>query len=235
MSASLLRGLRVLEMLHEEPIGISEIARRLGVDKGGVSRVMAALEREGWVERTGRRFVLGSRTLLLVDESGRALIDEASRVARRLHRETGRTVAVLQRRGSGAQPLALRASQGAGQEADFRDHAAPFEHLCATAGGVALLAQLPDAVVDQHLALDPWPLSAPTAPAAPDQVRELIAQVRGGEPVAERSWTVPGQACVALPWPGHSRPLAVAVLGPEDELGAQQDEVVAAMRTALSG
>src|SRR5690606_22782271 len=123
--------------------------------------------------------------------------DDAGRIARRLHRETGHTVVVLQRRGSGVQPLALRAGQGA---EEFREHNAPFEHLCATAGGVALLAQLPDDVVDQHLVLDPWPLAAPTAPSGPDQVRELIAQVRAGEPVAERSWTIPGQACIALPW-----------------------------------
>ena len=49
MSASLLRGLRILEMLAQEPVGVSELARRLEVDKAGVSRVLASLHREGWV------------------------------------------------------------------------------------------------------------------------------------------------------------------------------------------
>jgi DNA-binding IclR family transcriptional regulator len=230
MSASLLRGLRVLEMLHEEPLGISEIARRLEVDKGGVSRVMAALQREGWVERTGRRFVLGTRTLSLVDDPTRALLAEAADLAGRLLRETGHTVAVLELRGSGAQPLAVCARAGA---EDFREHPAPFDHLCATAGGVALLAQLADDVVDEHLDLDPWPLESPTAPAGPGEIRELVAQVRSGAPVTERSWTVPGQSCVALPWPGHHRPLAVAVLGPEQQLTRGHDRIVAVLRAAL--
>lgn len=230
MSASLLRGLRVLEMLHEEPLGISEIARRLEVDKGGVSRVMAALQREGWVERTGRRFVLGTRTLALLDDPTRALLAEATDLAGRLLHETGHTVAVLQRRGSGAQPLAVRAAEGAG---DFREHAAPFDHLCATAGGVALLAQLTDDLVDQQLDLDPWPLESPTAPSGPSEVRELVAQVRSGSAVTERSWTVPGQACIALPWPHLGRPLAVAVLGPEAELTREHDRIVDLVRAAL--
>lgn len=232
MSASLLRGLRILEMLQEEPLGTNEIARRLEVDKAGVSRVMAALQREGWVDRTGRRFVLGTRTLALLDETTRALLTEATDLAGRLLRETGHTVAVLQRRGSGAQPLALCEAEAA---EDFREHAAPFEHLCATAGGVALLAQLPDDLVEQHLALDPWPLASPTAPSGPDEVRALLAQVRSGSAVAERSWTIPGQACIALPWPGHTRPLAVAVLGPEEALTRERDQVVARIRAALAG
>lgn len=232
MSASLLRGLRILEMLQEEPLGTNEIARRLEVDKGGVSRVMAAMQREGWVDRTGRRFVLGTRTLALLDETTRALLTEATDLAGRLLRETGHTVAVLQRRGSGAQPLALCEAEST---KDFREHAAPFEHLCATAGGVALLAQLPDDLVEQHLALDPWPLESLGAPAGPDEIRDLLAQVRSGSAVSERSWTIPGQACIALPWPGHSRPLAVAVLGPEQALTREHDQVVARIRAALAG
>lgn len=231
MSASLLRGLRILEMLQEEPLGTNEIARRLEVDKAGVSRVMAALQREGWVDRTGRRFVLGTRTLALLDETTRALLTEASDLAGRLLRETGHTVAVLQRRGSGAQPLALCEAEGT---EDIREHAAPFEHLCATAGGVALLAQLPDDLVEQHLALDPWPLESPSAPSGPEEIRDLLAQVRSGSAVSERSWTVPGQACIALPWPGHTRPLAVAVLGPEQTLTREHDQVVARIRAALA-
>lgn len=217
-------------MLQEEPLGTNEIARRLEVDKAGVSRVMAALQREGWVDRTGRRFVLGARTLALVDETTRSLLTESADVAGRLGRETGHTVAVLQRRGSGAQPLALHEAPGS---ADFREHPEPFEHLCATAGGIALLAQLPDETVDQYLDVQPWPLASPMAPSGPEAIRELVAQVRAGSAITERSWTVPGQACIALPWSGHARPLAVAVLGPESALTRHHDEMVDRIRTAL--
>ena len=60
-----------------------------------------------------------------------------------------------------------------------------------------------------------------------------MAQVRSGSAVTERSWTVPGQACIALPWRDHARPLAVAVLGPEEELAREHDRIVALVRAAL--
>lgn len=45
----------------DEEVGVSELARRLGLTKSTVFRLLAALERSGLVERVGPRYRLGTR------------------------------------------------------------------------------------------------------------------------------------------------------------------------------
>lgn len=225
MSASLLRGLRILEMLTVEPLGVSELARRLDVDKAGVSRVMGALEREGWVARTGSLFVLGERALALVGGPAEAaLLVEATRLTGEVHKRTGLTAVALRLAGRAAQPVA-----GAGLERfePVRPEARPFSALPLTAGGLALLAQLPDAAVAAHLALDPWPDLGGDGPEDAAAAWELVRLARQTGAVSEREWTVAGLSCLASIWkPAQAdRPMALAVLGPVGELAARSDEV----------
>jgi DNA-binding IclR family transcriptional regulator len=226
VSASLLRGLRILEMLADEPLGVSELARRLEVDKGGVSRVMGALEAEGWVVRTGNLFVLGERALGLtaVPLLG-PLLAEAAEVTGRLHERTGLTAVALVLAGRGAQPLSMAGAAGFDV---VRREARPFDSLVATAGGIALLAQLPPGQVRARLALDPWPDIDGDGPQDAVAVEELIAQVAAGGVVEECGWTVPGLACIAAPWRPRTadRPLALAVLGPVAEVTSRRGDVV---------
>ena len=59
----LLHGFRVLESftIAEPVLGVTEIARRIGLHKSTVSRILATLEQAGYVERdpVGGRFRLG--------------------------------------------------------------------------------------------------------------------------------------------------------------------------------
>jgi DNA-binding IclR family transcriptional regulator len=234
VSTSLLRGLAVLEMLAAEPLGVSEIARRLGVDKAGVSRTMAGLAEEGWVARTGGRYVLGDRALRLAAGPERqAFLDRADALVAELSARTGLSAAAVQLAGTGAQPLAARESPAA---AGFLHAEEPYDYLWGTAGGVAVLAQLADEALDPHLADDPWPaLPGVAAPSSADEVRGLVAEVRLGEPAYERGWTIPGVACLALPWldPAAGAPAAVLVLGPEDEVVLRHADLLAALREAV--
>lgn len=65
----LLNGLSVLKTftIHEPLLGVTEIATRVGLHKSTVSRILAALEQEGFVERdhTSRRFRLGLGVIAL--------------------------------------------------------------------------------------------------------------------------------------------------------------------------
>lgn len=226
VSASLLRGLRILEMLAAEPLGVSEVARRLDVDKGGVSRVMGALEAEGWVARTGTLFVLADRALGLgVAPLLGPVLTEAAEVTARVHARTGLTTVALSLAGRGVQPLSMA---GDATFDDVRRQARPFESLVATAGGIALLAQLPAAQVRAHLALDPWPEIDGDGPQDPADVDALVDQVAAGGVVEEHGWTVPGLACIAAPWTPRTadRPLALAVLGPVAEVTRRRGDVV---------
>ena len=232
MSASLLRGLRILEMLREEPLGVTELARRLCVDKAGVSRVVAALEVEGWVERTGRRCVLGPRALSLGGGVGdAATLARAGATVRALGTRTGLTAVALRVAGTGAQPLAIEEAEAG---TDFRRDESAFDHLVSTAAGIVLLAQLPDEVVRSHLAVDPWPTLGADAPSGPDAAWALVEQVRDARPAVESGWTTPGLACVALPWPDLGPgAAALAVIGPDDDVSGRLDELVEALGEAV--
>ncbi|GAA1546488.1 helix-turn-helix domain-containing protein [Nocardioides humi] len=230
MTTSLLRGLRALEMLGGEALGVSEIARRLGVDKAGVSRMLGQLHAEGWVLRTGARYVLGERALAMVTADPAEVRRRAARVAARLHERTGLTSVVVRLAGEGGQPVAVAGPTG------FLDPEGPYEHLWCTAGGIALLAQLPDAELDRRLAVTPWPQPSADAPADADAVRALIRAVRAGAPAEERSWTLPGAGCIALPWPvvEPAPPYAVLALGPAADIDRDADAVRQALRDAVA-
>lgn len=218
-------------MLGAESLGVSEIARRLDVDKAGVSRMLAQLHAEGWVLRTGARYVLGERALGLLVGQEADLRDRAQLLAAALHRETGLAAGVVRLAGTGTQPLAMRSEDDAG----WLDPPEPFEHLWSTAAGLALLAQLPDADVAQRLEVTPWPAYADGAPDGPDQVWEIVRAVRSGAAVEERGWTIPGIGCAALPWPvpEPGPPVAALVLGPVAAVG--RDAVRRALRNAVQG
>lgn len=71
-TASVLKALRVLGCFEgsPEPLGVSELARRAGAHKSTVFRMLAFLEQAGFVERSGRSYVLGSHLLHLGRQAG---------------------------------------------------------------------------------------------------------------------------------------------------------------------
>ncbi|MCD6640434.1 MAG: helix-turn-helix domain-containing protein [Nocardioides sp.] len=229
MSQSLLRGLRILEMLGEEPVGVSELARRLEVDKAGVSRVLAALHREGWVQRNGRRYVLGRRALDLGDAHSAQLV-AATAVVRELGDSTGLTAAVLRLAGRAAQPLVVH-----GADASMFEHEAPYEHLAATAAGLAVLAQVAPEDAEARLAEVDWADLGGDSPEDVAGAHHLLEQVRGGGAAVESGWTSPRLGCVALPWPlWPDVPCAVVLVGEVDDVASRRDELVASIRTRIA-
>lgn len=234
VSSSLLRGLRALEILAEEPLGVSELARRLHVDKAGVSRMLASLHTEGWILRTGARYALGERALGIVTPDPDGTRRRASRLAQRLHDATGLSSSVVRLAGSVTQPLAVRPMDAA----EWLDPPEPFEHLWTTAGGIAVLAQLPDPDVDRMLEVDPWPEPSRDAgaPRGPEAVRALIRGVRAGAMAEEHEWTIPGIACMACPWPlsGPAGPHAALLLGSLDEIDRDAEHLRAVLREEIA-
>lgn len=71
---SLVRGLAILEAManNDRPLGVTELASRLGVDKGSAHRLLATLARAGYVEQPpeSRRYQL---TTKLLELNGRLL------------------------------------------------------------------------------------------------------------------------------------------------------------------
>ncbi len=246
MSASLLRGLRILEMLRTEPLGVSEVARRLQVDKAGVSRVLRALLDEGWVERTGRLHVLGPRALLLSSGAFTTpLRGRAIQLARRFRDQTGQTTAVVQLRTSGAHPLAVEPRE---PDAPLPAPAEPAEHLWETAAGLALLAQLPPADLSPHL--DRLPVADARrrcARGAPRRCTTCWSDCVAASPSssvrgtcrASAAWRCPGPCPARMVSSRRARTASTprgrrrsVVLGPEQEILRDHDRLAELLRAA---
>jgi DNA-binding IclR family transcriptional regulator len=231
VTTSLLRGLRALEILGTEALGVSEVARRLGVDKAGVSRMLTQLHAEGWLLRTGSRYVLGERALGMSGTDLSEVRRRAGRLVAELHERTALTAVVVRLAGDGAQPVAVRGT------ADFLEPEAPYDHLWVTAGGLALLAQLPDAELERRMDVDPWPTASPAAPGDAAAVRSVVRRIRGGAPAEERSWTIAGAGCIALPWPipQPGPPHAALVVGAATLVERDAVELRRALRECVEG
>ncbi len=198
MSQALQRGLTILEALGDRSVGVRELARRLDVDKGALSRTLSMLATEGWVVRDAAGYRLGPRTHALgAAAESRGAIARATRIAHILSGLTGASTFVMQL--AGVRPLLVATTPGP---------AAPSPHgweppdaVWATAGGIALLAQLPPEAVEPLVAEDPWPRYSADSPADPATVRALVDEVRAGAVARESGWTHPAAGCLALPWP----------------------------------
>lgn len=231
MSASLLRGLRILEMLAREALGVSELARRLEVDKAGVSRVLTALREEGWVLRTGSRYVLGERALHLGEWQDPTTVAVAGHLVRRLAEQSGLTAVAVCLAGTGAQPLAMQEGPGGPELTGALDR---IDHLALTAAGIVLLAQLPDPAVRDVLGSDHWPARAGGAPADIDEALAHVGRARDAGLAWEDGWTAPGVCCVAAVWsvPGMTVPHALTLVGRRDRVEGRRAELERLLRGA---
>lgn len=108
-------ALRLLEVFRDEDeIGVAELARRLGLHKNNVFRLLATMEQLGFIEqsRATERYRLGlaCHALGQAFTRGRPLIERARSVLDRLQEETGETVHLAVRDGFEVVHLDARAS-----------------------------------------------------------------------------------------------------------------------------
>jgi DNA-binding IclR family transcriptional regulator len=198
VSRALQRGLSILEALGDRSVGVRELARRLDVDKGALSRTLSMLATEGWVVRDAGGYRLGPRAHALgAATESRGAIARAARIAHVVSGLTGGSTYVMQLAGS--RPLLVATTPG--PAAPSTHGWDPPEAVWATAGGIALLAQLPPDGVEPLVAEDPWPRYSADSPADPAAVRALVDEVRGGAVARESGWTHPAAGCLAVPWP----------------------------------
>jgi len=211
------RALAVLGVLADadEPMGVTEIARRIGLPKSVVHYHVSALVRNHYLEaRPDRRYGLGHAALRLgrgsyghLDLRARALPH-----LRALHHDTWETVTL---------------SVLVGRECVYVDQLVspqeiklavelnrPFP-LHAGASGRAILAFLPQESREALLAEPLERLAAGTV-VDPDGLRGLLERVRGAGLAVSRSERQEGAASIAAPiFDGHGVAGAVSVCGPE--------------------
>lgn len=233
MPSSLLRGLRVLERVAEGPVRQAELATLVSVDHSAMSRVLSALERDGWVVRLGGLYRLGPRSVALGTSPDReAFARTAEETARLLSGLSTLACSVTQLVDG---EVAVVATSMPERLAPVVAAEVPTIRPWLTAAGVALLAQVDAEALPAYLDESDWP--RPTA-ATPDAaaVRRALAATRDGALAGEDGWSLAGVSCRALPWPGAApwARTALALIGWTDDVTAQEPVVEALLRAAVA-
>lgn len=211
------RALAVLGVLAEasQPMGVTEIAKRVGLPKSVVHYHVSALVRNRYVEaRPDRRYGLGYAALKLgrSNHSNLELRTRALPHMRTLHHDTWETVALSALVGRErvyvdqfVSPQEIKLAVELGR---------PFP-LHAGAPGWVILAFLP---LDAREALLSEPLErlSPHTVVDPSSLRRLLDEIRDTGLAISRSERQEGAASVAAPvFDGHGVVGALSVCGPE--------------------
>lgn len=182
----------------DEPIGVSEIARQLGLPASTVYRALITLEESEYIARfqSSARYELGAMPRLLNRALLRrfALQREAGSVLRRLAEESGETASACARLGW----YSLRIAVAYGSH-DFyhRDRLGEVSPLHTTLPSRAILGGMSDTELKRY-----WAFAERTfKPTAADRkkAQTAIETVRNGGVIAEPLAFAPGQSAVGVP------------------------------------
>lgn len=231
------RALDVLEALADgsEPLGVTELARRVGATKSAAYRILANLERRGYVSKdaTTARYALGSRLAYLGQRSLGAfdLRQVARPVLDELNRRFHETVNLGVLEGDEVVYIDMVESHH-GLRMAARVGARDFVH--ATALGKALLAFSPPEAIQRRLQR-PLPRRTDRTITDPGLLAEELARVRGRGVAEDHGENELGARCVAAPIFDHDGGVigAISVSSPESRLDdARAAEVAVAVQEA---
>lgn len=238
--SGLRRGLAVLQALGSEQavrqggLGVVRVAELVGEDKSQVSRTLATLAEEGYVERSAdtRSYRLGWRLYALAGQAGdRRLLAAAAPTLERLVAELGETAHLSVLRGPEVLTVLSRSPQRAVQAVGWVGRVTPAS---STSAGRVLLFDHSEAELDALFG--GGALERPTS-RAPGDTAELARRVAAD---AGRGWAVvdgelePGLTGVAAPVrdPRGRIVAALNVSGPTFRLETQLPSAAAVVAEA---
>jgi IclR family acetate operon transcriptional repressor len=211
------RALDLLEALAEAPagapLGVSEVARRAGVTKSAAFRILANLERRGYVAKdpVSARYTLGTQLVYLGERSLGAIdLRAAARPAlEALRRRFGETVNLGVREGAEVVYVdMIESSHGLRMAARVGGR----DHLHSTALGKAILAFLPPAERDQLLhAPGALPVRTERTITDPVKLRAELERVRERGIAEDRDENEVGARCLGAPIFDHRGLVAGAI------------------------
>src|SRR3954471_22577400 len=195
--------LDVLARASGDPMGPSELARRLGLPKSSIANVCGALAEAGFVRRVGTGFTLGRRLaelggayLVTVDQvqefhDAVCLLPAGSEETVQFAILDGLEVTYLARH-DGRQPVRLTSGIGRRLPA------------FSTATGKAALASLPRQDLDRRLdGLDRLPQPAAKSHASVDELRADLDAIRARGYAIDDEETMEGVVCYAVMIPAR--------------------------------
>lgn len=228
---SVVRALDILDCLgsRSREVGVSEISRELNIHKSTVSRMLSTMESRGYVSQNGAsgKYCLGMR---LVELASRKLeqIDlrgQARPFLEELVKATGETahLAVLDQgkvvyidKVDTPRTLMMRSRIG------YR----AFAHC--TALGKAILAALPDDVVEKLIKEKGLPRFTPNTIVDPLALKEHLRNVRAQGFAVDDEENEEGIRCAAAPIMNHANQVvgALSVSGPVVRISRQELETI---------
>ena len=256
MPTSFMRGLELLETIDVHgPVTVTELARITGHDKSSVSRMLSAVEPDGWIVRDHGRVALGPRAALLAYRSSAGeLIRRAQPLVEALGGVTGLTAqayglvgtrATVLSAAGGSSPLT---SVGVGMSSS----------LVATAAGQVIATQLEPAALERLLPAEPFPnplvelLANPgylvfassrfiranaiadpllSVPQDREQLELQLELVREQGFAIDHGNLHPEIGCIAVPWLGSA---ALACMGSPAEITASEGLALTVLRAAAA-
>ncbi|MEA2583249.1 MAG: IclR family transcriptional regulator, regulon repressor [Thermomicrobiales bacterium] len=231
------RALDVLEALADaaEPLGVTELARRVGATKSAAYRILANLERRGYVSKdpTTARYSLGTRLAYLGQQSlGTFDLRQVARsVLEELYRSFHETVNLGVLEGDEVVYIDMVESHH-GLRMAARVGARDTVH--STALGKAILAFLPPEAIDRRLQR-PLPRRTEHTITDPGLLAAELARVRARGVAEDHGENELGARCVAAPIFDHGGSVvaAISVSSPESRLDdPRAAEVATAVRAA---
>ncbi|WP_428543951.1 IclR family transcriptional regulator [Profundibacter sp.] len=175
------KALSLLELFSRATpeIGLSDFARRAGMNKATTYRLLSELAAHGFVEQTGsgREYRLGPAFLRLsaLREAAVPMREVALGVLIDLSKATGETAHMSLLQGDLLTTIAYTYSDAHGTQVRMED--AEVLMLHATSSGLAVLAFSPAEFVDQVLS-KPLKARTPDTITDPDQIRPQLSQIR---------------------------------------------------------
>lgn len=223
-------ALKILELFSaDEPeLGVSEIGRRLGVHKSNISRLVAALEAEGFLARTQKgRYRLGLYIWAMgsVANHTHALHRSALLEMCEIRQQTGESthLAVL----VGIEVIPLERFHSESFMRRIAGHAPRRPAIHATSTGKVLLAHARDEIRERVIAQG-LPRITPRTLVDPDQFRAELAKIRAQGYAVDREEFSRGINSLSAPIFTEDRQsmAAISVVGASERLNGRRMEQV---------
>ena len=222
------RALDILELLASRPgtLGVTEVAREVGLPAGTTHRLLVALAQRGWVRQDpGRRYGVGPAAQRVGDASSRELATLALPALRAAVELSGETANVAGLEGDAMVYLAQSPSPHTLRIFAEVGRRVP---LHSTAVGKVVLAGMDDAKADALLRAGRLEARTPRTLTTVEALEEELRRVRAQGFALDDEEQELGVRCVAVPvGAGRWGALALSVSGPTERMTRERAAAVA--------
>ncbi len=216
----------IIEALREAgTAGVTELAEETGTSKGSVHKHLTTLRSLGYVVKTDRRYSLGYRFLGLgCRMRGRSALFRVARPAIDNLADTSGAIVNLIVPEQGYGIYLYRAGDSTAVQG-YLPSLGERIYLHATAGGKAILSQLPREAVETIIETTGLPKLTAKTTTEPEELFTMLRSVRDRELAFERGEHLPSVQCVAAPITTEEGPIgAVSVSGSIDTMSGKKLE-----------